>query len=133
MKACAIKLFSEKFFKKPQEIVSFGFTNTRCSIFPLTFSRRLLYYSYRLIDRDISKEDIHMNIKLFSKNNCMQCKMAKRFLSDNNISFEEINIDNDPSAVDWLREKGFQSVPIVTSDATTVVGFRPDQLRQLAS
>ncbi len=74
-----------------------------------------------------------MNIKLFSKNNCMQCKMAKRFLSDNNISFEEINIDNDPSAVDWLREKGFQSVPIVTSDATTVVGFRPDQLRQLAS
>ena len=72
-------------------------------------------------------------ITVFSKNNCMQCKMAKRFLSDNNISFEEINIDNDPSAVDWLREKGFQSVPIVTSDATTVVGFRPDQLRQLAS
>ncbi|EOT29910.1 glutaredoxin-like protein NrdH [Enterococcus saccharolyticus] len=74
-----------------------------------------------------------MNIKLFSKNNCMQCKMAKRFLADNNISFEEINIDNDPSAVDWLKEKGFQSVPIITSDATTVVGFRPDQLRQLAS
>ena len=63
----------------------------------------------------------------------MQCKMAKRFLADNNISFEEINIDNDPSAVDWLKEKGFQSVPIITSDATTVVGFRPDQLRQLAS
>ncbi|OJG89995.1 glutaredoxin [Enterococcus saccharolyticus] len=59
--------------------------------------------------------------------------MAKRFLADNNISFEEINIDNDPSAVDWLKEKGFQSVPIITSDATTVVGFRPDQLRQLAS
>ncbi|MGX7197821.1 glutaredoxin-like protein NrdH [Enterococcus olivae] len=74
-----------------------------------------------------------MNIKLFSKNNCMQCKMAKRFLSDNNINFEEINIDNEPSAVDFLREQGFQSVPVITSDATTVVGFRPDQLRQLAS
>lgn len=74
-----------------------------------------------------------MNIKLFSKNNCMQCKMAKRFLADNNISFEEINIDNEPSAVDFLREQGFQSVPVITSDATTVVGFRPDQLRQLAS
>jgi Glutaredoxin-like protein NrdH len=74
-----------------------------------------------------------MNIKLFSKNNCMQCKMAKRFLSDNNISFEEINIDNDPSAVDFLKEQGFQSVPVITSDAATVIGFRPDQLRQLAS
>ena len=74
-----------------------------------------------------------MNIKLFSKNNCMQCKMAKRFLSDNNINFEEINIDNDPSAVDFLKEQGFQSVPVITSDAATVIGFRPDQLRQLAS
>jgi len=74
-----------------------------------------------------------MNITLFSKNNCMQCKMTKRFLSENNISFEEVNIDNEPNAIDWLKEKGFQSVPVITSDATTVVGFRPDQLRQLAS
>jgi glutaredoxin-like protein NrdH len=59
--------------------------------------------------------------------------MSKRFLADNNISFEEINIDNEPNAIDWLKEQGFQSVPVITSDATTVVGFRPDQLRQLAS
>ena len=74
-----------------------------------------------------------MNIKLFSKNNCMQCKMAKRFLSDNHNSFEEINIDNQPEATEFLKEQGFQSVPIITSDAQTIIGFRPDQLRQLAS
>lgn len=74
-----------------------------------------------------------MNITLFSKNNCMQCKMTKRFLAENNINFEEVNIDNEPNALDWLKEQGFQSVPVITSDATTVVGFRPDQLRQLAS
>jgi len=74
-----------------------------------------------------------MNIKLFSKNNCMQCKMTKRFLAENNINFEEVNIDNEPNALDWLKEQGFQSVPVITSDATTVIGFRPDQLRQLAS
>ncbi|HDL6586163.1 TPA: NrdH-redoxin, partial [Enterococcus faecium] len=27
----------------------------------------------------------------------------------------------------------FQSVPVITSDAETVIGFRPDQLRKLAS
>ncbi len=63
----------------------------------------------------------------------MQCKMTKRFLAENNINFEEVNIDNEPNAIDWLKEQGFQSVPVITSDATTVVGFRPDQLRQLAS
>lgn len=74
-----------------------------------------------------------MNIKLFSKNNCMQCKMAKRFLSENQIAFEEINIDNQPEAIEFLKDKGFQSVPVITSDARTIVGFRPDQLRELAS
>ena len=74
-----------------------------------------------------------MNIKLFSKNNCMQCKMAKRFLSENQIAFEEINIDNEPEALEFLKEQGFQSVTVITSDAQTIIGFRPDQLRQLAS
>jgi glutaredoxin-like protein NrdH len=74
-----------------------------------------------------------MNVKVFSKNNCIQCKMAKRFLSENNIDFEEINIDVKPEAIEWLKEQGFQSVPVITSDAATVVGFRPDQLKQLAS
>lgn len=73
-----------------------------------------------------------MNIKLFSKNNCVQCKMAKRFLTDNQISFEEINLDQEPTAINWLKEQGFQSVPVITSEARTIVGFRPDQLRQLA-
>jgi len=59
--------------------------------------------------------------------------MTKRFLAENNINFEEVNIDNEPNALDWLKEQGFQSVPVITSDATTVIGFRPDQLRQLAS
>lgn len=73
-----------------------------------------------------------MNVKIFSKNNCIQCTMAKRFLSENNIPFEEINIDVKPTAVDWLKEQGFQSVPVVTSNAETIIGFRPDQLKKLA-
>ena len=64
-----------------------------------------------------------MNVKIFSKNNCMQCKMVKRFLTENQIA----------EAVDWLKAQGFQSVPVITSDAETVIGFRPDQLRKLAS
>ena len=74
-----------------------------------------------------------MNVKIFSKNNCMQCKMVKRFLTDNQIDFEEVNIDEQPDAIEWLKAQGFQSVPVITSDAQPVIGFRPDQLRKLAS
>ena len=32
-------------------------------------------------------------ITLFSKNNCMQCKMTKKFLEKEGADFEEINIE----------------------------------------
>ncbi|AIM24609.1 glutaredoxin-like protein NrdH [Melissococcus plutonius] len=73
-----------------------------------------------------------MSVKIFSKNNCMQCKMTKRYLTENNISFEEINIDQEPYELNRLKEQGFQSVPVIISDTTTIVGFRPNQLKQLA-
>lgn len=73
-----------------------------------------------------------MNVKIYSRNNCMQCKMTKRFLQDNNIVYDEINVDNQPEAIEWLKGQGYQSVPVTISEAQAVVGFRPDQLRALA-
>lgn len=71
-------------------------------------------------------------VKVYSKNNCMQCKMTKRYLSDNSIPFEEVNIDNEPSALDFLKDQGFQSVPVVFGGQSAIIGFRPDQLKALA-
>ena len=73
-----------------------------------------------------------MKTKVFSKNNCMQCKMVKRLLTESNVDFEEVNIDNDPAAMSYLKEHGFQTVPVTQSESATIVGFRPDQLRALA-
>ncbi|NTL88636.1 NrdH-redoxin, partial [Enterococcus faecium] len=41
-----------------------------------------------------------MNVKIFSKNYCMHCKMVKRILTENQISFKEVNINEQPEAVD---------------------------------
>lgn len=73
------------------------------------------------------------NITLYTKDNCPQCKMTKRFLTDKNISYSEVNIDSEPQYIDWLKDQGHRSVPVVTaSEDVTIVGFRPDQLRALA-
>ncbi len=74
------------------------------------------------------------NITIYTKDNCPQCKMTKRFLSEKNVAFEERNIDNEPQYIDWLKNQGFRSVPVVTDqeENLTIVGFRPDQLRTLA-
>lgn len=73
------------------------------------------------------------HITLYSKNNCPQCKMTKRFLSEKNVSYIERNIDNEPEYIDLLKAQGFQSVPVITTaEEMTIVGFRPDQLKELA-
>lgn len=73
-------------------------------------------------------------ITLYTKNNCPQCLMTKKFLAQKNVEFNEINIDKEPQYIDSLKEQGFQSVPVLKTmdENTTIVGFRPDQLRTLA-
>ncbi|TVX15250.1 NrdH-redoxin, partial [Streptococcus pneumoniae] len=41
-------------------------------------------------------------VTVYSKNNCVQCKMTKRFL-DNNVSYREINLDEQPEYVDQVK------------------------------
>ena len=72
------------------------------------------------------------NVIVYSKNNCMQCKMTKRFLKEHNVPFEERNINQEPQYLDALKQQGFQSVPVVmNSNMDPIVGFRPDSLKEL--
>ena len=72
------------------------------------------------------------NITIYTKNDCVQCKMTKRFLKEHNINFEEKNINSDPDAISYLKSLGYKSVPVVfPKDQNPIVGFRPDQLRGL--
>lgn len=73
-------------------------------------------------------------ITVFSKNNCMQCKMVKRYLEAHEVAFQEINIDEQPEQIAWLKEQGFKSVPVVVKEhEEAIVGFSPDRLKALAS
>ncbi|WP_317698540.1 glutaredoxin-like protein NrdH [Xylocopilactobacillus apis] len=76
---------------------------------------------------------IKKQITVFSRNNCMQCKMVKRFLIDHGVSFNEINIDEEPSAREALINEGYMSLPVVKSNEVTFTGFRPDELRKIVA
>ncbi|MDR2465637.1 MAG: glutaredoxin-like protein NrdH [Streptococcaceae bacterium] len=74
-----------------------------------------------------------MMVKVFSKNNCMQCKMVKKYLDENGVQFVEHNIDEEPNLVDYLKEQGYQTVPVVETKEISFSGFRPDQLKGLVA
>ncbi|MBO8441568.1 MAG: glutaredoxin-like protein NrdH [Firmicutes bacterium] len=73
-------------------------------------------------------------VTVFTKNNCIQCKMTKRFLKEHNIEFEERNISENPELIDNLKKRGFFALPVVDIEGNeSISGFRPEALSKLCS
>ncbi|MGT2637298.1 glutaredoxin-like protein NrdH [Streptococcus ratti] len=68
-------------------------------------------------------------ITVFSKNNCMQCKMTKKFLEQNHVDFEEINIDEQPEKIDYVKSLGFTAAPVIEAGDAVFSGFQPAKLK----
>ncbi|AKZ52368.1 glutaredoxin-like protein NrdH [Streptococcus pyogenes] len=70
-------------------------------------------------------------ITVYSKNNCMQCKMTKKFLEQHGANFQEININEHPEKVDYVKSLGFTSAPVIEADNLVFSGFQPAKLKEL--
>lgn len=70
-------------------------------------------------------------IKVYYKNNCMQCKMVKRFLNEHGLEYSEINIEEQPEACDHLMNMNLKTVPVTEADGQVILGFNITELRQL--
>ncbi|VTT06628.1 glutaredoxin-like protein NrdH [Streptococcus dysgalactiae] len=70
-------------------------------------------------------------ITVYSKNNCMQCKMTKKFLEQHGANFQEINIDEHPEKVEYVKSLGFTSGPVIEADNLVFSGFQPAKLKEL--
>ena len=70
-------------------------------------------------------------VTVFSKNNCMQCNMVKKWLADKAVQFKEINIDDEPQYIEQIKAKGFMAATIIDKDEVSFSGFRPAELAKL--
>ena len=58
--------------------------------------------------------------------------MTKRFLDSNNVSYREINLDEQPEYVDQVKELGFSAAPVVQTPDDVFSGFQPAKLKKLS-
>ncbi|MFU2164025.1 glutaredoxin-like protein NrdH [Streptococcus pluranimalium] len=72
-------------------------------------------------------------ITIFSKNNCMQCQMAKKFLEKEGLSFQEINIDENPEHIEYVKSLGFSAAPVIQAGNVVFSGFQPAKLREIVA
>lgn len=67
----------------------------------------------------------NLKLKIYTTSWCPDCRVAKRFLDENNIDYEEIDIDKDPEAEAFvIRVSGGRRV-IPTIDAGGKHLFNP--------
>ena len=76
-------------------------------------------------------------ITVYSRPNCMQCKMTKIWLNHNKIPFESVDIEANPGALELLKHYGYSSLPVVAIDdeisdnSKSWSGFQIDKLEAL--
>ena len=70
-------------------------------------------------------------LTLYSKNNCAYCLQAKALLKNNDIPFEEVNIETNTPARDFILSEGHRTMPQVYRDGKLFVEGGFTGLQQL--
>lgn len=66
----------------------------------------------------------YMTVKIYSTPTCVYCRMLKDFLKQNNVAFEELDVQNDLKAREEMFQKSKQmGVPVSDVDGQIFVGF----------
>ena len=73
-------------------------------------------------------------IKVYTKPNCKACNFTKKFINDNGIEAEFIDVTKDENALSYIKNLGYNTMPVVYVDEQTHwFGFRPDELERLVA
>lgn len=77
-----------------------------------------------------------MKVEVFSKNNCQQCKMVKRWLDEHGVDYTEINVEENNAERLRLTMHGFQTVPVTMINGEgkyteMIHGFRPSDFNHI--
>lgn len=71
-------------------------------------------------------------IIVYSTTVCPYCVMAKDFLKENNIEFEDINVqENREKAKEMIKKSGQQGVPVIDIDGEIIIGFDKEKIKEL--
>lgn len=70
-------------------------------------------------------------VKVYSTETCPYCVMAKDFLKQNKVTFEDIDVSKDHKAAEeMVRKSGQYGVPVIEVDGHIIIGFDKEALKK---
>lgn len=71
-------------------------------------------------------------LTVYSKTDCMQCNFTKKWLNEHGIEYDEVNVEEDEEALNYIKyDLGYRAVPVIVSSTEHWYGFQPDKLAKL--
>ena len=74
-----------------------------------------------------------MSITVYSKPRCPQCDATYRALDKQGVSYERIDVTQDPESLAFIKGLGYQQAPVVVVGEDHWSGFRPDRIKAAAA
>lgn len=72
----------------------------------------------------MDNQNTKYNVKVYSTPSCPWCDVAKKFLSDYNISFETVDVSKSQElAMDLMNKTGSTGVPVIEINGEYILGF----------
>lgn len=72
-----------------------------------------------------------MKAIVYSSTNCVYCKQLKQYLEEQNLPYEERNIDENPAYGEELQRMGLMSVPVTVIGEKQILGFNPTRIQKV--
>jgi glutaredoxin 3 len=71
-------------------------------------------------------------VKVYSTAACPYCTMAKQYLKDHGIEFEDLDVSNSQElAEEMIAKSGQMGVPVLEINGKIVIGFNKPQIAAL--
>lgn len=72
-------------------------------------------------------------LTIYSKNNCGYCVQAKAYLQNRDIPFEEVNIEEDSDAMQFILSEGHRTMPQIYKDKEVFVQGGYQGLKEMSA
>jgi len=71
-------------------------------------------------------------VRIFTTPSCVYCQTLKGYIKSHNVSFEDIDVSSNETALDEMIDKsGQMSVPVVDIDGQFIIGFDKNKINEL--
>lgn len=67
---------------------------------------------------------------VYSSTTCTYCAQLKKYLTEQNVTFEERNIDTSEAYANELQALGMSSVPVTVIGEMTILGLNPTRIKK---